>query len=59
MRTNNDACSNDGHNDVRIKKNNEKVADQQHNMCLDDDVVDPDYKIFLENLREDNQSWLY
>jgi hypothetical protein len=51
-------CSNDGHGGVRIEKNNEKVADQQHNMCLDDDVVDPDYKTFLENVREDNQSYV-
>ncbi|XP_059434288.1 uncharacterized protein LOC132167356 isoform X2 [Corylus avellana] len=54
----NATCSNDCHDDGKTKKNNEQVGDPQPNMCLDDDVVDPDYKIFLENLREDNQSYV-
>jgi hypothetical protein len=50
--------SDDCHDDVKTENNNEQVGDPQPNMCLDDDVVDPDYKIFLENLREDNQSYV-
>ncbi|XP_059450497.1 uncharacterized protein LOC132181334 isoform X2 [Corylus avellana] len=43
--------SNDCHDDGKTEKNNEQVGDPQPNMCLDDDVMDCDYKIFFENLR--------
>jgi hypothetical protein len=42
---------------AKPRKNNEQVGDPQPNMCLDDDVVDRNYKI-LENLREDNQFYV-
>uniref|UniRef100_A0A2N9G0J6 Uncharacterized protein n=1 Tax=Fagus sylvatica TaxID=28930 RepID=A0A2N9G0J6_FAGSY len=48
----------DGHGDVKISENNDQDAGPQHKKCLDDnDVWDPQYKMFLENLRQDGKSY--
>ena len=57
----------DGHDNVNILEdnvnileNNDQEADFQHKMCLDDndDVWDPQYKMFMENLRHDGKSYV-
>ena len=57
----------DGHDNVnilednvKILENNDQEADFRHKMCLDDNdgVWDPQYKMFMENLRHDGKSYV-